>query len=333
MNPTPRQLELLEEVRRLQTVTVEALAERFGVTLQTVRRDVRQLTDAGVLTRFHGGVRLPGSTTENIEYRKRQQLNAQAKQRIARQVALRVPHGSSLLINIGTTTEAIARALLQHKGLRVITNNLNVAAILSDNTDCEVIVAGGVVRSRDRGIVGEVTVDFIAQFKVDIGLIGISGIESDGSLRAFDYREVKVARAILAHSREVWVATDHSKFNRPAMVEVARFDQVEMLFTDAAPPAPFPTLLAQAGVTLVESSELRNAPPTSWRWTRAPRARAASCSTPTARCWRWRNASSASSFRNPAGSSTTRARSWPASSPPRTRRWPGRAWRRATSRR
>src|SRR4051812_2747882 len=255
MNPSPRQLELIEEVRRLQTVSVEALAERFGVTLQTVRRDIRQLTDAGRLTRFHGGVRLPTSTTENIEYRKRQQLNAQAKQAIARTVAQRVPHGSSLLINIGTTTEAIARELLHHKGLRVITNNLNVAAILSDNADCEVIVAGGVVRSRDRGIVGEVTVDFIAQFKVDIGLIGISGIEDDGTLRDFDYREVKVARAIIEHSREVWLAADHGKFNRPAMVELARFDHLDRLFTDRPPPAPFPALLAAAGVDCVTCGE------------------------------------------------------------------------------
>ena len=255
MNPSPRQLELIEEVRRLQTVTVEALAERFGVTLQTVRRDIRQLNDAGLLTRFHGGVRMPGSTTENIEYRKRQQLNAQAKQRIAQEVAARVPHGSSLLINIGTTTEAIARALLRHKGLRVITNNLNVAAMMSDNPDCEVIVAGGVVRGRDRGVIGEATVDFIRQFRVDIGLIGISGIEADGSLRDFDYREVKVARAILEHSREVWVAADHSKFNRPAMVEMARLAQIEMLFTDGQPPEPFPTLLSQANVTLVNCND------------------------------------------------------------------------------
>jgi DeoR family glycerol-3-phosphate regulon repressor len=255
MNTTPRQLQLIEEVRRLQNVSVEALAKRFGVTLQTVRRDIRQLNDAGLLTRFHGGVRMPGSTTENIEYRKRQQLNAQAKQRIGLQVARRVPHGSSLLINIGTTTEAIARALLHHKGLRVITNNLNVAAILNDNPDCEVIVAGGVLRARDRGVVGEVTVDFIEQFKVDIGLVGISGIESDGTLRDFDSREVKVARAILAHSREVWVAADHSKFNRPAMVEMARFDQVDVLFTDGVPPDPFPALLTRAGVTLVDCSE------------------------------------------------------------------------------
>ena len=255
MTPNPRQALLLDEVRAKGTVSVEALAEQFDVTLQTVRRDVKLLSDEGLLARFHGGVRVPSSTTENIAYRQRQQLNEQAKQRIARAVAKAVPENCSLIINIGTTTEAIARELLRHKGLRVITNNLNVAAILSDNPDCEVIVAGGIVRSRDRGIVGEVTVDFIAQFKVDIGLIGISGIEEDGSLRDFDYREVKVARAIIEHSREVWLAADHSKFNRPAMVELARLAQIDMLFTDAAPPAPFPALLAEAGVQLAVADE------------------------------------------------------------------------------
>ena len=163
-------------------------------------------------------------------------------------MARAVPNGCSLILNIGTTTEAIAHELLHHRGLRVITNNLNVAAILSRNPDCEVIVAGGVVRARDRGIVGEVTVDFIRQFKVDIALIGISGIEADGTLRDFDYREVKVAHAIIEHAREVWLAADHSKFNRPAMVELAPLGQIDRLFTDAPPPSRFRTLLADAGV-------------------------------------------------------------------------------------
>ncbi len=248
MTPNPRQALLLEEVRAHGSVSVEALGERFGVTLQTVRRDVKLLSDAGLLARFHGGVRVPSSTVENIAYRQRQQLNEDAKRRIARSVAKAVPEGCSLLINIGTTTEAIARELLHHKGLRVITNNLNVATILSDNPDCELIIAGGSVRPRDRGIVGEVTVDFIRQFRVDIGLIGISGIESDGTLRDFDYREVNVARTIIEHSREVWLAADHSKFNRPAMVELARLSQLDMLYTDQPPPEPFPALLAEAGV-------------------------------------------------------------------------------------
>jgi DeoR family glycerol-3-phosphate regulon repressor len=258
MTPNPRQAELLHEVQRLGSASVEALAGRFGVTLQTVRRDVKLLAAAGLLARFHGGVRVPASTTENIAYRQRQRLNAAAKQRIARAVARSLPNGCSLIINIGTTTEAIAGELLHHRGLRVITNNLNVAAILSDNPECEVIVAGGVVRTRDRGIVGEVTVDFMRQFKVDIGLIGISGIEADGTLRDFDYREVKVARAIVEQSRHVWLASDHSKFNRPAMVELARLDELDMLFTDAAPPEPFPALLAEAGVQCVVAED---APP------------------------------------------------------------------------
>jgi len=130
----------------------------------------------------------------------------------------------------------------------VITNNLNVAAILSSNPACEVIVVGGVVRARDRGIVGEAAVDFIRQFKVDIALIGISGIEADGTLRDYDYREVKVAQAIIEHAREVWLAADSSKFNRPAMVEVAALSQIDRLFTDAPPPEPFPALLAEAQV-------------------------------------------------------------------------------------
>ena len=137
----------------------------------------------------------------------------------------------------------------------MITNNLNVAAILSDNPDCEVIVAGGVVRARDRGIVGEATVDFIRQFKVDIGLIGISGIEADGTLRDFDYREVKVARAIIEQSREVWLAADHSKFNRPAMVELARLDADRHAVHRREPPPPFPALLAEAGVQCVIAAE------------------------------------------------------------------------------
>ncbi|WP_140627099.1 DeoR/GlpR family DNA-binding transcription regulator [Methylibium rhizosphaerae] len=255
MTPNPRQSQLLDEVRARGSVSVEALAEQFGVTLQTVRRDVQRLSEAGLLSRFHGGVRVPSSTTENIAYRQRQALQADGKSRIARAIAARVPEGCSLILNIGTTIEAVAHELLRHRGLRVITNNLNVAAILSDNPDCEVIVAGGVVRARDRGIVGEATVDFIRQFKVDIGLIGISGIEADGTLRDYDYREVKVARAIVEHSREVWLAADHSKFNRPAMVELARLDQVDMLFTDAPPPEPFPALLADAGVEVVTGDQ------------------------------------------------------------------------------
>ena len=248
LNPNPRQLRLLDTVRARGTVMVEELAEMLAVTLQTVRRDVQRLADEGLLTRFHGGVRVPSSTTENIGYPQRASLHADGKARIARAVAARVPNDCSLILNVGTTTEAIAQALMRHTGLRVITNNLNVATILSGNPACEVIVAGGSVRARDRAIVGEATIDFIRQFKVDIALIGVSSIEADGSLRDFDLREVKVAQTIIAQAREVWLAADASKFNRPAMIQLGTLSDIDRLFTDAEPPAPFPALLDSAQV-------------------------------------------------------------------------------------
>lgn len=255
MTLNPRQTALLEEVRSQGYASIEELARKFGVTLQTVRRDVNLLAENGMLARFHGGVRMDGSTTENIAYRQRQALNAPGKARIARAVAAAVPEGCSLILNIGTTVEEIARALLHHRGLRVITNNLHVAHILADNPDCEVIVAGGVLRSRDRGIVGEATVEFIRQFKVDIGLIGISGIEPDGTLRDFDFREVKVARTIIEHSREVWLAADASKFNRQAMVRLANLSEIDRLFTDQPLKAPFEGMLRDSGVKCVVAGE------------------------------------------------------------------------------
>lgn len=248
---TPRHSQLLALVKSHGTISIEQLAESLGVTLQTVRRDVTALAEAQHLQRYHGGVRMPSSTTENVAYQQRQSLNAEGKQRLARAVAKAIPNQCSLLINLGTTTEAVAHELLQHQGLRVITNNLNVARILAANPSCEVIVAGGVMRMHDQGIVGEAAVDFIRQFRVDIGLIGISGIEQDGSLRDFDLREVKVAQALIEHSREVWLAADSTKFNRPAMVELARLEQIDRLFTDAPPPAPFTQLMLDAGVDCV----------------------------------------------------------------------------------
>ncbi len=243
----PRQQRLLEAVKRRGSVSVEELAQLLEVTAQTIRRDVTALAEAGLVARFHGGVGLPASTVENIAYRQRQALNPEGKARIARAVAARIPSGCSLFMNIGTTVEAVARALRHHDDLRVVTNNLNVAATLADNPRCEVIVCGGQVRPRDRGIIGEAAVDFIRQFRVDIGLIGISSIETDGTLRDFDYREVKAAQAIIEQSREVWLVADHSKFSRRAMVQLAHLSQVDVLFTDASLEPHMQACLEEAG--------------------------------------------------------------------------------------
>jgi DeoR family glycerol-3-phosphate regulon repressor len=161
-----------------------------------------------------------------------------------------IPDRASIFINIGTTTEEVAKALQNHTGLRIITNNLNVASILRGNPSFEIIIAGGVVRHRDGGITGEATIDFIRQFKVDFGIIGISSIDVDGTLLDFDYHEVRVAQAIIENSRQVFLVADHSKFERCAMVRLGHISQVDALFTDQPPPAPIAELLNQSNVAL-----------------------------------------------------------------------------------
>lgn len=247
----PRQLAILSAVRAQGQARTEWLAEEFGSTLQTIRRDVQRLTDAGLIERFHGGVRAMDSSTRNAAHAQRQQQNAEAKLCMARAVAKAVPNGSSLFMNIGTSVEAVATQLVHHQGLRVVTNNLHVASTLARNPGCEVVMAGGTVRHEDLGVVGESALTFIRQFKVDIGLIGISGIDSDGRLRDFDMREVMVARAIVEQARQVWLVADHSKFGRPAMIEMASLRSVHTLFTDLPPAPPFDRLLQDMGVQCI----------------------------------------------------------------------------------
>jgi DeoR family transcriptional regulator, glycerol-3-phosphate regulon repressor len=237
-----RRAEILELVRREGFVSIDALSQHFAVTQQTIRRDINALCREARLRRYHGGAGLP-SSVENLAYPARQVLNLAAKRRIGEALARHIPDESSLFINLGTTTEEVAKALLRHKDLRVITNNLNVAAILAGKEDFQVIIAGGLVRPHDRGIVGEAAIDLIGQFKVDIGIIGISGIDLDGTLLDYDYREVRVAQAIVRNSRQVFLGADSSKFGRSAMVRMGNLSDVDALFTDLEPPSPIRDLL------------------------------------------------------------------------------------------
>jgi DeoR family transcriptional regulator, glycerol-3-phosphate regulon repressor len=249
MPQNARQQQIIDLVRQRGFVSIEALAEHFAVTPQTVRRDINQLCDRELLRRYHGGAGLP-SSVENVAYKTRQILFHEEKRRIAQLAAQHIPDGASLFINIGTTTEEVAVALLGHSHLRVITNNLHVASILSENDRFEVIVAGGELRSRDRGIIGMATVDFISQFKVDFGIIGISGIDVDGSLLDFDPREVRVSQAIIANSRQVFLVADHSKFGRNPMVRLGSLAEIDAFFTDEPPPRAIADLLAENDVQL-----------------------------------------------------------------------------------
>jgi DeoR family glycerol-3-phosphate regulon repressor len=231
---------------------VEELAARFEVTPQTIRKDLNELCDRRMLTRIHGGAIL-SSGVENVGYDARRMIASEEKEAIGRAAAERIPDSASLFINIGTTTEAVARALLQHNGLMVITNNLNVAALMRIYPQIEVVLAGGVVRHADGGIIGEAAVDFIRQFKVDFAVIGASAIDEDGALLDYDYREVRAAQAIISNARHVILVRDSTKFERSAPVRIAHISQVNTFVTDRCPSEAVRRICVESAVELLEA--------------------------------------------------------------------------------
>lgn len=240
MSQTFRHPAILEIARREGKVTVEGLSEHFGVTLQTIRRDLSDLANAGRLERVHGGAVLPSGTT-NIGYEERRTLNPEAKAAIARGCAARIPNDISLFLNIGTSTEAVAQALLHHRNLMVVTNNMNVPGILVANQQCDIIVTGGHLRRADGGLIGNLAVDTISQFKFDLAVVGCSALDAEGDMMDFDFQEVNVSRTILRQSRKTFLVADHTKFTRTAPARIASLADVDAFFTDKPLPADLAT--------------------------------------------------------------------------------------------
>ncbi len=247
-----RRQEILGIARSQGRVGVEELAERFSVSPQTIRKDLNDLCDRRLLTRMHGGAVI-ASSVENIGYEARRFIAQDEKRAIGTAAAEVIPNNTSLFVNIGTTTEEVARALLDHEGLLVITNNINVANILYRHPRIDVIVAGGPVRRSDGGIIGGAAVDFIRQFKVDYAIIGASAIDEEGALLDFDYREVRVSQAIIGNAREVILVSDRLKLERSAPVRIGDISQVDVFVTDQMVSAPLFDLCRTHGVRVVEA--------------------------------------------------------------------------------
>lgn len=250
MKHNPRHEAILLLVQQQGYVSTDALVDYFQVTPQTIRRDLNELAEKNQLQRHHGGAALIASSAVNTGYVERKNSYLDQKARIGACAAQLIPDGATLFIDIGTTPEAVAQALLNHKNLRVVTNNLNVAVILSKKPDCTLILAGGEVRNGDGGIVGEATLDFIAQFRLDYGILGISSIDTDGSLLEFDYHEVRTKQAIIQNSRQTILVSDHSKFQRNAMVNLGHLSLINHLVTDLTPPSSIMSLIEENDIEL-----------------------------------------------------------------------------------
>ncbi len=249
----PRHADIIDLAKARGRVSVDELAEHFDVTPQTIRKDLNDICDRRLLTRIHGGAVYQAGTV-NTEYEQRRTIAAEEKRAIGRAAADLIPDSASLFMNIGTTVEAVSEALISHSKLMVITNNLNVANRLCRYEQMEVVVTGGVVRGTDAGIVGEAAVDFIQQFKVDFAVIGASAIDADGYLLDFDFREVKVTKAIISNARHVILVSDAIKFDRSAPVRIAHLSQINTFVTDHCSEEAIKQICKEHDVSLIEAS-------------------------------------------------------------------------------
>ena len=245
-----RQNTILALAREHGRVDVEELSTAFKVSPQTIRKDLNELCDRQLLQRVHGGA-IVGSGIENVSYEARRLLAPGAKKAIGKKAAELIPDNSSLLINIGTTTEQVAHALAGHRGLLIITNNINAVEIMKNFLGVELIIAGGQVRRSDGGIVGDAAVDFINQFKADYAVIGVSAIDADGSLLDYDFREVRVAQAIIRNARHIILVTDAMKLERNAPIRIGHISQIDTIVIDAPLPKELQAICNENDVNVV----------------------------------------------------------------------------------
>lgn len=248
MKQTQRHDAIIDLVRHQGYVSTEELVEHFAVSPQTIRRDLNDLAEQNRIQRHHGGAATLHLGKQRLAGRK--MMWSLEKARIARRVASQIPDGASLFIDIGTTPEAVAHALMNHSNLRIVTNNLNVAVLLMAKPDFRLILAGVKCAPAAVGLSARRRLDYISQFRLDYGILGISGIDMDGSLLDFDYHEVRTKRAIIDNSRCVMLVADHSKFGRNAMVNLGHMGMIDYLFTDQMPPGSVLKTIEQHNVHL-----------------------------------------------------------------------------------
>ncbi|MBD1203478.1 MAG: DeoR/GlpR transcriptional regulator [Rhodobacteraceae bacterium] len=240
-----RQSDLMHCLDGRGMVSIADLAQALGVSAETVRRDIRALVDAGAVVRSHGAVGLAGQTGE-APFDRRMRENAAAKRAIAQAVAAGIADGASVMLDTGTTTSFIARALLGHRRLTVVTNSSDIARTLATVNGNRVFMAGGELRGDSGAALGAPALDFIARFSVEHAVISAGAVDV-GGVMDYDLQEAEFARAVLGCGGRRIVATDATKFGRRGVIRVAGFGQIDLMVTDRMPPADLMAALAEAG--------------------------------------------------------------------------------------
>ncbi len=230
-----RQQRIVERLRHAREVSVRDLAKALQAAPVTIRRDLARLARAGALVRTHGGAMRAQVGVAAFAFRERAERRAAQKAAIARAVAGALRPDMTLALDTGTTTLAAARALAGIPRLRVLTNSLAIASALHACDSMDLVLLGGQARRHSPDLAGPLTEDNLRQFRVDVAILGADALDRDG-LFTDDPGIARIARAMIACAREVWLAADSSKFGRRAFVKYADWSAVARVVTDSGLP-------------------------------------------------------------------------------------------------
>lgn len=250
MHRTARQAAIMKELGSHGSCTVTDLAGRLAVSGETIRRDIKAMADRGLVERVHGGAVSPNLFSEPGFY-KRLDRQAAAKKAIARIAAGQVRDGESVMLDTGSTTAYVARALADRNDLLVVTNCAEIARTLAINERNKVYVAGGEFRADDTAIFGPSAIQFVERFRVRHAILSIGAITADDGFMDFHLNEAEFSRAVMARANRVTVVADHSKFTTHAPVKVCGYAEIQFVITDRPPPPAIAERFAEAGTKVV----------------------------------------------------------------------------------
>lgn len=251
---------ILDHLDTAGSISVPDLAEMFGVSLATVRRDLQLLEEQRLLERTHGGAVAVGVAHElPVRYRTGQQ--SIQKREIARVAVSRVPLGAVVGLTGGSTTTEVARQLAVRESLSVVTNALNIAAELALRPQFKVVVPGGVARPQSYELVGLWSDQALRVLNIGVAIVGVDGVDADGGITTHDEVEAQTNAALLSRARRVIVVADSSKFGRVHLARIAGLDEIDEIITDSqADPGEVERLRA-AGVTVTCAAAARSVAP------------------------------------------------------------------------
>ncbi|MER9355358.1 DeoR/GlpR family DNA-binding transcription regulator [Mesorhizobium sp. M0514] len=240
---------ILSEVRRSASIRISKLARRIGVAGETIRRDLIELGDAGLINRTYGGATISLVTSEPVISERGLTL-IEERARIGRGAAGLVEKGQIVMIDGGSTTYEVARNLSQLKrDLTIITNSTGVASVAGANPTFRVLLCPGTYDSREGSVLGEDTVEFLRRYNADVAIIGASGISADGPSDMIS-GAAAVKRAMISRSLSTVLVVTHDKFGRSSLERICGLDDIADIVTDSEPKADLRTAAEQAGTEL-----------------------------------------------------------------------------------